>query len=291
MIKEKTKIIPMTFDIVFKSVLNDSKTEGYLIDIISGITKIDKKHIKGNIVFKNTELSKGEIKEKGKIADLIVEVKDNVINLEMNKNYYDGLFDKNDRYIEKIKDGIVTKGSKYSTQKKVIQINFDNFELFDERIVIKFRMIDEERGLVRSDFIYNTDTEIYHINLKRIKEMYYNKNELTKLEKELLVMTLDDEEELQKVSKGCKEMEIVADKISKVSKEEELQGIYDIEEQEKFIRDRISFHAYNKGMSEGEKEGAKKGIIITAKNLLKQNIPIDVIANATGLSKEEIEKL
>ena len=99
MIKEKTKIIPMTFDVVFKSVLNDSKTEGYLVDIISGITKIDKKYIKGNIVFKNTELSKGEIKEKGKIADLIVEVKDNVINLEMNKNYYDGLFDKNDRYI------------------------------------------------------------------------------------------------------------------------------------------------------------------------------------------------
>ena len=59
MIKEKTKIIPMTFDIVFKSVLNDSKTEGYLVDIISGITKIDKKYIKGNIVFKNTELSKG----------------------------------------------------------------------------------------------------------------------------------------------------------------------------------------------------------------------------------------
>ncbi len=287
MIKEKTKIIPMTFDVVFKSVLNDSKTEGYLVDIISGITKIDKKYIKGNIVFKNTELSKGEIKEKGKIADLIVEVKDNVINLEMNKNYYDGLFDKNDRYIEKIKDGIVTKGSKYSTQKKVIQLNFDNFELFDERIVIKFRMMDEERGLVRSNFVYNTDTEIYHINLKRIKEMYYNKSELTKLEKELLVMTLDDEEELQKVSKGCKEMEIVADKISKVSKEEELQGIYDIEEQEKFIRDRISFHAYNKGIT----NGTKKGIIITAKNLLKQNIPIDVIANATGLSKEEIEKL
>ena len=168
MIKEKTKIIPMTFDIVFKSVLNDSKTEGYLVDIISGITKIDKKHIKGNIVFKNTELSKGEIKEKGKIADLIVEVKDNVINLEMNKNYYDGLFDKNDRYIEKIKDGIVTKGSKYSTQKKVIQLNFDNFELFDERIVIKFKMMDEERGLVRSNFVYNTDTEIYKIKLKRI---------------------------------------------------------------------------------------------------------------------------
>ncbi len=39
MIKEKTKIIPMTFDVVFKSVLNDSKTEGYLVDIISGITK------------------------------------------------------------------------------------------------------------------------------------------------------------------------------------------------------------------------------------------------------------
>jgi len=93
----------MTYDVVFKSVLQDKESEGYLIDLINGITGIKKEYLKGNIVFKNTELKKDEKNEKKKATDLIIEVKENIINLEMNKNYYKGLFEKNDRYIDKIK--------------------------------------------------------------------------------------------------------------------------------------------------------------------------------------------
>lgn len=308
MVEEKNKVIPMTYDVVFKSVLQDKESEGYLIDLINGITGIKKEYLKGNIVFKNSELKKDEKNEKKKAIDLIIEVKENIINLEMNKNYYNGLFEKNDRYIDKIKDGLVSKGDKYIKQKKLIQINFDDFERFDERIVIKFRMMDKERGLIRSDYVYNTDVEIYHINLKRINKMYYNNNKLNKFEKELLLMTLDDEEELTKTSKGCKEMEKVAEKISRVSREEELQGIYDVEEQEKFIRDRIRAHAategfeqgIEKGVEQGIKQGIKQGIeqgiergrrtkqIEIAKNLLASGVSIDIIEKSTGLKHDEI---
>ena len=299
MVEEKNKVIPMTYDMVFKSVLQDKESEGYLIDLINGITGIKKEYLKGNIVFKNTELQKDEIKEKKKATDLIIEVKENIINLEMNKNYYNGLFEKNDRYIDKIKDGLVSKGDKYIKQKKLIQINFDDFERFDERIVIKFRMMDEEKGLIRSDYVYNTDVEIYHINLKRINKMYYNKNKLNKFEKELLLMTLDNEEELTKTSKGCKEMEKVAKKISRVSREEELEGIYDVEEQEKFIRDRIRAHAATEGFEQGLEQGLesgiekgiKEGIITVAKNLIKQGTSEEVISSCTGLSISKIKDL
>lgn len=304
MLEEKNKVIPMTYDVVFKSVLQDKESEGYLIDLINGITGIKKEYLKGNIVFKNSELKKDEKNEKKKATDLIIEVKENIINLEMNKNYYNGLFEKNDRYIDKIKDGLVSKGDKYIKQKKLIQINFDDFERFDERIVIKFRMMDKERGLIRSDYVYNTDVEIYHINLKRINKMYYNNNKLNKFEKELLLMTLDDEEELTKTSKGCKEMEKVAEKISRVSREEELQGIYDVEEQEKFIRDRIRAHAATEGFEQGIEKGVEQGIkqgieqgiergkrtkqIEIAKNLLASGVSIDIIEQSTGLKHDEI---
>lgn len=292
MVEEKNKVIPMTYDVVFKSVLQDKESEGYLIDLINGITGIKKEYLKGNIVFKNSELKKDEKNEKKKATDLIIEVKENIINLEMNKNYYNGVFEKNDRYIDKIKDGLVSKGDKYIKQKKLIQINFDDFERFDERIVIKFRMMDKERGLIRSDFVYNTDVEIYHINLKRINKMYYNNNKLNKFEKELLLMTLDDEEELTKTSKGCKEMEKVAEKISRVSREEELQGIYDVEEQEKFIRDRIRAHAATEGFEQGIEKGIERGKrtkqIEIAKNLLASGVSIDIIEKSTGLKHDEI---
>ena len=144
-----------------------------------------------------------------------------------------------------------------------------------------------------------TDTEIYYINLKRVRQKYYNKEELTKLEKELLIMTTDNKEELRKISRGCREMESVAKKISKLSKEEEMQGIYLKEEQEVFIRDQIRAYAmtdgYNDGMEKGLKEGHKEGALNKqkeiAKNLLKEGIDIKIISTSTGLSKGEIEKL
>ena len=306
MLKDNDKVITMTQDEVFKSVLQDKNCEDYLVDIISGITRIKKRYVKDNLVFKNTELAKDEVVEKGKITDLLVELRDNIINLEMNKKYYDGLFDKNDRYLDKLKDGLVMKGEKYGIQRKVIQINFDNFEIFDDRIIIKFKMMDKEKGLIRSDYLLSTDVEIYHVNLKRVKYMYYNKCNLSKLQKEFLIMTLDSLKELTKVTKGYKEMEEVTKKISKLTREEEMQGIYIKEEQEEFIRQKIRQYAaskgYEQGMLKGKEEGIKEGIKEGKKQGIKEGKKqgikegskekeYELIQEITGLSSIEIEKL
>ncbi len=46
-----------------------------------------------------------------------------------------------------------------------------------------------------------------------------------------------------------------------------------------------------RGMEKGMEKGKKEGILETAKNLKNIGIDIDKIAKATGLTKEEIEKL
>ena len=295
----KNKIVPMIYDRVFKSVLQAKESRNYLIDILSNITGIPKEEFKGNIVFKNSELYNDEANEKLKIADLIIELDKSVINLEMNKKFYFGLIDKNDRYIYKLKEGLVYPGQKEINFKRIIQINFDNYQLFDERTIIKFEMMDKERGLIRSEFVNASNVEIYHVNLKKIEQMYYNKEKLTKLEKELAIMILNDEEKLKDISKGDKELEKVTKKIVTLSKEEELAGIYIKEEQDEWIRDRYKEEGLKLGKEEGLKqgrkegleEGKKEGIKETAKNLLKSNVDISIISFATGLSNEEIEKL
>jgi predicted transposase/invertase (TIGR01784 family) len=45
------------------------------------------------------------------------------------------------------------------------------------------------------------------------------------------------------------------------------------------------------GEIRGEIRGEIKGKIETARNLLRNNVPIDIIVDSTGLSKEEIEEL
>ncbi|NIM15154.1 MAG: hypothetical protein GTO45_24585 [Candidatus Aminicenantes bacterium] len=45
------------------------------------------------------------------------------------------------------------------------------------------------------------------------------------------------------------------------------------------------------GIKEAFKEGLKEGKIETARELIKLGVDINIIAKATGFSKEEIEKL
>ena len=94
-------------------------------------------------------------------------------------------------------------------------------------------------------------------------------------------------------------MESVAKKISKLSKEEEVQGIYLKEEQEAFIRDQIKAYAmkdgYNDGLEKGMEKGLEKGALNKQKeiviNMLNKNMDIKTISDITGLSTCEIEKL
>ncbi len=53
----------------------------------------------------------------------------------------------------------------------------------------------------------------------------------------------------------------------------------------------IIWSAEMRGREKGIKEGEKKKQIEIARNLLKQNINIDIITISTGLSEKEIEEL
>ena len=298
MINQNTRITSMLSDKVFKSVLQDKQQEDYLIDMINHITKIPIEDIKDNMMFQNTEFAKDSINEKGKVADLIMTIGNNVINLEMNKKLYLGLVDKNDRYIYKLREGYTDNNKKEFSLHRIIQINFDNYELFDDSVVLKFEMMNKEKGIVRSDYVETSSIEIYHVNLKKVRQMYYNKEKLSRFEKGLLIMTLDDERELKEVAKGDEKLEKVANKIISLSKEEELRGIYIKEEQDEWIRERYKEEGLRDGMKQGLEEGRKKGIEEGIKenqrqiinNMIINNFDKETIAKITKLSIKEIEE-
>ncbi|GIW23700.1 MAG: hypothetical protein KatS3mg068_2707 [Candidatus Sericytochromatia bacterium] len=55
------------------------------------------------------------------------------------------------------------------------------------------------------------------------------------------------------------------------------------------ITDLVKPH-YEKGLQEGKKKGELKAKIETAKKLIKKGIDINIIIEATGLSKKELKK-
>ena len=103
------------------------------------------------------------------------------------------------------------------------------------------------------------------------------------------------EKELEELIEKNMELKPVGEKIIEISRDEELQGIYDRQEHERMVRNSIMAtkleDSYHKGVNKGIKEGIKEEKKENAKKMKEENIPIDIISRITSLSKEQIEKL
>lgn len=302
--KREGLVVPATYDIVFKSVMQDESCRDYLVEILHECTKLDKSYIKKNMVIRNSELSVKNVNEKRKITDLIIDIENNIINLEMNRYYYDGLIERNDIYLNSIRN--LRLGEEYVNMPKVIQINFNNFDMYDDRTIIKFMIMDEEKHIKKTE-----NYEKYHINLNRIRQKYYNKEKLSMFEKRLLILCLDKKEKLKKVSSGDEIMKKVEEKILTISEEDAMILCYDIEEHREKVRravtrtevriatekavgkavEKATKKAIKKGIKEGIKEGKREGKVETAKKLLKNGVDIKIISTCTGLSIDKIKNL
>ena len=283
---QEAKIIPMIYDKAFKSILTSKEVRSYLIDIIADVIKIDKEEIRKNIVFKQNEHNLLGINEKRKTSDLIVEISYGVINLEMNKDWYDGLFDRNHEYISKIRENILKEEKRYNKLKKVIQINFDNFNIYKtEEIILKFEMMNE-KGIREK-----VNIESYHVILPNVRKKYYNEGIRNALVERLVIMTMEKEKELEELIEKNMELKPVGEKIIEISRDEELQGIYDRQEHERMVRNSIMATKLEDSYHKGVNKGAAKKNLENAKKMKEENIPIDIISRITSLSKEEIEKL
>ena len=108
-----------------------------------------------------------------------------------------------------------------------------------------------------------------------------------------------NESEVIQIMEENKNIKKAIEELEQVSGNEKLRRIAELKE--KYIRDEqasIEYAqnvGYKDGYKNGEEEGIKKGKnernIEIAKNLLSQNIDIEIIENATGLNKAEIEKM
>lgn len=288
-LKRENKVVPFLFDPIFKSVLKDDNMRGILSFLISEITGLDKTYVMENIDFKDNELKKYRYLQKGKVADLIVYIENNIINIEANQVLNLGVIDKNNSYHYKLASEVI----KNELNPFVIQINIDKKNGFDE-LVSKFQLRDETGKYTIDNKFIN-----YHINIDKVLKKVYNKDNITRLEKILLLMVIDDKKTLRKISKGDKELCYMVDKIEEMALNDGIVGLYDKEKAMERVNAINKIEAINeglaeghaKGLAEGRAEGLSKAKSNIAKKMLDENIPIELISKITELSKEEIEKL
>ena len=287
-LEEEGKVIPATYDRAFKRVMTNCKD--YLALLLSNFIDIPKEEIKKHLVYKNTELISSSYFEKRKIADLVVEVEDNIINLEMNSSYYSKVIARNNAYYHKIATTLYKEGEEYSDV-AIIQINFDNYNLYeDEDVVLEFGLLN-----VKKHYEAKENLKIYHINLARLREKYYNEEELEDVEKELLVLCLDDRKSLDIVSKNDNTLRSVRCELEDMSQNLDFLLFYDEEEEKERINkckiEDAKNAGHDAGLKEGKSIGLEEGKLQIAKEMLKDKVGIDTVAKYTGLTIEELENL
>ena len=272
-----------TLDGVFKAIMEGCLL--YLGDIISKLTGLDKDFIIKNFKEQNVEHKIANALERKKVSDFIFKLPCFIINLECNRGYWDGLIERNDAYFGKLKGELLSK-EEYSKKIKVIQINFDIFNNFEECLgkenISKFYMKNNE------NIIETKTSEKIHIDMMKSYNKYLNGEELTKLDKELVILMLDDYLEIKKLVEGDDElMEGCALRLYELTDNIDNIGLYDPEKRRKEEEAlKIEYHS-NIAREEGV-SNEKKSI---AKNLLNIGMPIKDIVKATGLSKSQIRNL
>jgi len=105
--------------------------------------------------------------------------------------------------------------------------------------------------------------EKYHVNLDLIHKLYYLEDKkLSKEQKRLLLLAVDDKKDIEKIVKGDDTMEKAKNKLAGLSEDTELVGMYEKELMERKIRNTmirsVEIQAEKKGMERDMKKGMKK---------------------------------
>ena len=295
-LRRKGEIVPATYDCIYKAIMRNCPK--YRADTTSKLTSVSKKLILNTYKEMNVEYIIDNVLEKGKVSDVLFEVKGYVFNFEFNNRKWDGLIERNDAYLGKLKNDLIRIAKNYASLPKVIQININNFYCFLSKENLSEFKSRDKYGIVESD----KWGKIY-VNLKLIRAKYDRGLELTKLEKELVILTLTKIDEIDKLAEGDEELMEVANELKRLTNDAYTIGLYDEEEERRRIENSIKITAKAQGLKQGLKQGVKQGVKqgikqgasnekkSIAKNLLKDGLPIPKVCEYTGLSKNQITML
>ncbi len=269
---------------MFKAIMLDNANKDYLIGIISNVTGIKKEDL-NDIKVQNVEHIVDNKKDKKMRSDIIVNIGNNIINLEMNKDYYDGLFLKNDAYMHKISSSLYKEDEDYIDVKKVIQINFNNFDSFKKnKEIYKFIYMEEDTNIILPE-----NPIKYYIDLEYIYNTCYNKpvEFLSEFERYCLLLKAETRKFAKKIAGDDNIMKKIEKRIEELNEDENILGLYDAEEEARKVWNTRLKYEVNKAVNKAEKNEQIK----IAKNMLNENIDISIIMKCTNLTKEEIEEL
>ena len=195
-------------------------------------------------------------------------------------------------YWSKLYINSIKKGQNYSNLEKAIVILIADFEVEGLEGIKKYISKWNIREKDYPKTILTNVLDLYIIELPKFKKyMQKNKNKLLDSWIKFIENPEDIDMSIEMSEEDKKDLEKAREILEDISASERER--YLAEQREIQIMDKYSIeeYGYDKGIIKGRKEGKREGIIQVAKKLKQEKTSIELIMKATGLTKEEIEKL
>ena len=276
----KKVYIPLYFDLMFKKVFGNNKDMLPIKTLLKYVLDIEPKEV----TILNSEIIGSSYYDKGTIVDLIVEIEDGTkIGIEMNTYVNKYLIQRNLTYMFKMMGSNLKRGDTYDKLDRHIQINFD-CEGYHKKPIMRYMLMEEATQEILSDKL-----EIIRIDIPYYVKKCYNKDvsKLNYKEKFIGLLGIRDLEVAKNITEGDKDIEPIRKTATVFGDDGELLGAYDAEEHRKEEERLVMLDKFEQGLEKGSSEKAYS----IAKNMLKENIDINLISKVTGLSIEDIKNL
>ncbi len=275
--KNNTKWYPGTNDLMFKAIFTNKNNNDILKIFIE--RALDKKISMVKVL--QNELAKNNIYEKGKIVNVLAEdLEGNVYNIELNCYPYKYLHIRNFGYIASKYGEEVKAGNDYNNVSNFIQINLTK-GLGNARTLEVFTFTNKH---LDKRFIDNLT--IYEFNLDKIYSQWYNGDKKF----DFIAILSFEKEDLEKV-RGDYYMEKVKGELERLNKDTRFTEFLSAEEDDRKITNTLKNIYKMEGEKHGIEVGVKKEKMDIAKNMINMNLDDETISKATGLLKEEIDKI
>ena len=277
-------------DYAFKKLFGTEENKDIMIEFISLVTQLHKGDF-DDVRIENSEYIPRFYNDKTGRLDIKIRLHDGrKIDVEMQNTYFDYYPKRSIFYCSKLIHEHFMSGFQYMQLKKCIAINVLNSPFTLSRKVHSIYQIRETEEQTLLDELL----EIHFLDLTKLR-----KENLTSLEKWLMFIKTDRKEARQVLSQGNPIM----------AKANKVMDIFYMDEQERkryeaaleYESDRLSMineselkgleRGKSLGLAEGEARGSRKKALETAAAFKQLGFDIDKIAEGTGLSREEVEKL
>lgn len=277
-VKTLSPKLDVVFQALFGEVGNESITKGFLETILE--RKIDSIDLSRNPILRR------EFKdEKLGVLDIIAKLDENEIcNIELQIVDKKNIIERILYYWSRLYSRQIKSGEYYKILQKAIVILITDFKLENLEELdyhSRWKIMEDKQG---KKIILTQKLEIDIIELPKI---IGKEKEQDNLLDWLYFLENPKSERVTKKMKENENLKEAVKKLDNLSEDERMQRIADL--RQKAIMDEKAI--YEKGLEKGIMEGSQKEKIEIAKKMLELKIDKETIAEATGLTEQEIEKI